>query len=70
MTWETWLLISLLTLGVIVIIGALIEDWRGTRRLDTECASCSHEMLRLRTLDGGYLDVPFMTGRVTSHRGW
>ncbi|WP_157535253.1 hypothetical protein [Nocardia inohanensis] len=70
MTWETWLLVVLLTIGVVTIGGALIEDWRAARRLDGEPSPSDREVLRLRTLDGGYLEIPFMTGRVTSHRGW
>lgn len=70
MTWETWLLVVQLTLGVVTIGGALIEDWRAARRLDGELTQFDREVLRLRTLDGGYLEIPFMTGRVTSHRGW
>lgn len=68
MTWETWLLVSLLVFGVIVIIGALIEDWRGTRQFDTQCPTTDRSVLTLRTMDGGYLEVPFVTGHVTSHR--
>ncbi|MFD6356299.1 hypothetical protein [Nocardia tengchongensis] len=66
MTWETWLLVSLLAIGAVVIVGALVEDWRGTRRLDPP--SDGHGVLTLRTVDGGYLEVPLRAGCVTSHR--
>ncbi|MEV6770099.1 hypothetical protein AB0N05_15890 [Nocardia sp. NPDC051030] len=68
MTWETWLLVSLLTVGMVVIGGALIEDWRGTRRLDVHHPTSAREVLTLRTVDGGYFEVPFVTDHATSHR--
>lgn len=69
MTWETWILISMLTVGVVGIVAVLAEDWRAARRPDTQYPPPDRGVLKLKTLDGGYLEIPFRTSRVTSHRG-